>query len=149
MGIRIANDKDIVKIGDLLAQLGYPTEPVFLREKILQLLGDSSHVLVVYEERGDVESVMSIHFVPQLALVGDFAIISYLAVDANSRSKGIGKALEEYCVELATERNCDRIQVHCNIRRTDAHRFYERQGYTESRKYFSKKLERHLSSIET
>lgn len=56
-------------------------------------------------------ALMSIHFVPQLALESDFAIIGYFAVDQNARSKGIRKEMEEHCVKLAKDRDCDRIQV--------------------------------------
>lgn len=140
--VRQANIQDTAAIARLLGQLGYPTEPDRLLDKVRQLLKHPDHVLCVYEQDSTVLAVMSIHFVPQLALIGEFAIISYLAVDASARSLGIGKALEEHCVWIAKARNCDRIQVHCNIRRTDAHRFYERQGYEESRKYFSKRLKK-------
>ena len=137
MSIRIATLDDTPKIKELLEQLEYPTANDALEKRIDQLLNHSDHHLIVY---GDVEALMSIHFVPQLALPGDFAIISYFAVDEKVRSKGIGKKMEEYCVKLATDNGCERIQVKCNIRRTEAHRFYERQGYQESRKYFSKIL---------
>ena len=140
MAIRHAELRDLSGIGSLLDQLGYPAESEYLAKRIEQLISDPNHELLVYEDADLVSAVMSIHFVPQLALAGDFAIISYLAVDAAARSKGQGKLLEEHCVALAKDRKCDRIQVHCNIRRVDAHRFYERQGFVESRKYFSKKL---------
>ncbi len=141
MSIRIANVNDAANIKLLLNQLGYPTQPEQLTDKISRLINHPDQSLVVYDN-GGVKAVMSIHFVPQLALDGDFAIISYLAVDETARSEGIGRQLEEYCVRLAEGRNCDRIQVHCHIRRTEAHRFYERQGYQESRKYFIKSLKK-------
>ncbi|MES2064999.1 MAG: GNAT family N-acetyltransferase [Bacteroidota bacterium] len=141
MSIRIANVNDAANIKLLLNQLGYPTQPEQLTDKIARLINHPDQSLVVYDN-GGVKAVMSIHFVPQLALDGDFAIISYLAVDETARSEGIGRQLEEYCVRLAEGRNCDRIQVHCHIRRTEAHRFYERQGYQESRKYFIKSLKK-------
>lgn len=67
--------------------------------------------------------------------------ISYLVVDSTIRSKGIGKELEEFATASARKRGCDRIQVHCHSRRIDAHRFYERQGFKEAPKYFSKMLD--------
>jgi len=141
MSIRIANVNDAANIKSLLNQLGYPTQPEQLTDKIVRLINHPDQSLVVYDD-GGVKAVMSIHFVPQIALDGDFAIISYLAVDETARSEGIGRKLEDYCVRLAEGRNCDRIQVHCHIRRTEAHRFYERQGYQESRKYFIKSLKK-------
>lgn len=139
MNIRIANINDAVSIRSLLHQLDYPTQLEQLTNKIEKLINHPDQSLIVYDD-GSVKAVMSIHFTPQLGLEGDFAIISYFAVDEAARSEGIGLKLEDYCVQLAKDRNCDRIQVHCHIRRTEAHRFYERQGYQESRKYFIKKL---------
>jgi len=139
VNIRKATVDDVPRIGSLPDQLGYPTNRKALRDQLIFLLNHPDHLLVVGEFE-EVEAVMSIHFVPQIALKGDFAIISYLCVDEIVRSNGIGEKLEAYCTNMAIDRNCDRIQVHCNIKRVDAHRFYERQGYKESRKYFSKKL---------
>ncbi len=139
MSIRIAKAGDAQGICYLLGQLGYPTDPDFLKDKISQLINRPDHLLVVYEET-EVEAVMSVHFMPQLPLQGDFAIISYLVVDENIRSKGIGKKLEAYCVEQAKARGCARIQLHSSLKRTGAHKFYEREGYIEYPKYFTKDL---------
>ncbi|MFD2838943.1 GNAT family N-acetyltransferase [Azotobacter vinelandii] len=65
----------------------------------------------------------------------------FFCVDEASRGSGVGAALESYATELAIARGCDRMEVHCHSRRTDAHRFfYHRQGYEESPKYLIKSL---------
>jgi len=140
LGIRKAKLDDWKQISLLLDQLDYPNTDEFIKDKLEKLLLDNNEELVVYEENQEVIAFISIHFIPQIAVKGDFARISYFAVDSSIRSKGIGRMLEEYCTELATKRKCDRIEVHCHSRRTDAHRFYERQGFTESPKYFIKLL---------
>jgi N-acetylglutamate synthase-like GNAT family acetyltransferase len=140
MGIRTANVEDWQKIYLLLNQLDYPNTDTFIKEKIETLLIDPNEELLVYEEDKEVIALISIHFIPQLAVKGDFARISYFAVDTNIRSKGIGLKIEEYCTNVAKKRNCDRIEVHCHSRRIDAHRFYIRQGFIESPKYFVKML---------
>ncbi|WP_183576635.1 GNAT family N-acetyltransferase [Mucilaginibacter sp. X5P1] len=140
MSIRNAKISDAEAIRNLLEQLDYPTPDGFVEEKLPLLLDHPDQILLVYEKQGKAVGMISIHFVPQIALTGDFANISYLAVDENVRGERIGAKLEEYCTRLAAERKCDRIFVHCHIRREDAHRFYDRQGYQESRKYLVKKL---------
>ena len=140
MSIRTAVPSDAEAIRGLLHQLDYPTEAGFIAQKLPLLLAHPDQSLLVYEEQGKVVGMISIHFIPQIALAGDFATISYFAVDTNARSAGIGAKLEAYCTQLATARNCDRIYVHCHLRREAAHRFYDRQGYQESRKYQLKKL---------
>lgn len=141
MSIRKATLADSDRICDLLAQMDYPGTAVFLSEKIALLLKHPDEALLVYEENKQVLAFISIHFIPQLALKGDFARISYFAVDHDTRSKGIGKQLEEYSVALAKQRNCDRIELHSHSRRTEAHKFYYRQGYTEVPKYLVKSLQ--------
>jgi GNAT superfamily N-acetyltransferase len=140
MGIRKAKVDDWKQISLLLNQLDYPDTKPFIKEKVEILLMDPNEVLLVFEEDQSVIALISVHFIPQLAVKGDFARISYFAVDKNIRSKGIGRKIEEYCTDLAIKRNCDRIEVHCHSRRKDAHRFYIRQGFTESPKYFTKML---------
>ncbi len=67
-------------------------------------------------------------------------ITSFFVVDEKVRSRGIGKMMEEYCVELAMERKCFAIELFSQEKRTDAHRFYERQGYQHFQKFFIKEL---------
>jgi GNAT superfamily N-acetyltransferase len=141
MGIRIAKPEDWKEISELLEQLGYPETELFVKDKIVQLLNDPDEILLVYEKESRVVALMSIHFIPQIALTGDFARISYFVVDRSFRNSGIGKELEEYCYRVAEERKCDRIEVHCHARRRMAHRFYLRQGFKESPKYLMKMIE--------
>jgi GNAT superfamily N-acetyltransferase len=141
MGIRIAKPEDWKEISELLDQLGYPGTETFVKGKIEQLLNHPDEVLLVYEKESRAVALMSIHFIPQIALTGDFARISYFVVDRSLRNNGIGKELEEYCCRLAEERKCDRIEVHCHARRRMAHRFYFRQGFEESPKYLMKMIE--------
>jgi N-acetylglutamate synthase-like GNAT family acetyltransferase len=138
MSIRNAMLSDAKAIQDLLRQLDYPTTDRFIEDKLPLLIDHPDQSLVVYEKQGIVVGMISIHFIPQIALAGDFANICYLAVDENVRSEGVGAKLEAYCTALAKERKCDRIFVHCHTRREDAHRFYYRQGYQESPKYLMK-----------
>jgi len=141
MGIRPANSSDCTAISRLLDQLEYPGTAAFLEKRIKQLIDDPDERLLVYEEEGGyIAAFISLHFIPQLALEGDFARISYFAVENTARSRGIGRKMEEYCTGLARERGCHLIEVHCHTRRSRAHDFYFRQGYTESPKYLIKKL---------
>ncbi|WP_042457255.1 GNAT family N-acetyltransferase [Neobacillus dielmonensis] len=140
MGIRKARVEDCQQIFLLLNQLDYHDTELFLKEKVEKLLMDPNEELLVFEEEHSVIAFISVHYIPQLAVKGDFARISYFAVDKTIRSKGIGRQIEEHCTDLALNRNCDRMEVHCHSRRENAHRFYMRQGFIESPKYFIKML---------
>ncbi|HEY6900618.1 MAG TPA: GNAT family N-acetyltransferase [Puia sp.] len=146
--IRAARPEDAPAITRLLAQLDYPGTESFLPGRLAQLLADPAETILVYEANPDAKAgpdsqilgFLSLHFIPQIALPGDFARISYFSVDTEARSAGIGRQLEEHATQLAREKNCELIEVHCHTRRTRAHEFYYRQGYTESPKYLVKKL---------
>jgi len=140
MEIRKAKSTDAKRISELLLQLEYPVNNEFIGERIAELSRNQNEELIIAEEEGKILAVLSIHFIPQLAIHGSFARISYFCVDEHARSKGIGQELEKYCENVARDRGCDRIEVHCHSRRVRAHEFYKRQGYVESPKYFMKKL---------
>jgi len=140
MGIRKGIISDHTGIRRLLDQLDYPGTEMFLVQKMEIVINNPFTELLVYEEAEEVIAFLVLEFLPQLGLKGDIARIGYFAVDEASRSKGIGRELEEYAESLARERKCDRIEVHCHERRKEAHRFYYRRGYFESPKYLMKSL---------
>jgi GNAT superfamily N-acetyltransferase len=141
MPVRNAQPKDAAAIERLLTQLGHPVTSDLLEKRLHEMSHMPSETLIVYEdENGNVSGFMSIHIMPRIALAGDFMQIVYFAVDETARSKGIGRQMEAYAEGLARKKNCAAIFLHCNADRKDAHRFYERQGYLESPKYFIKRL---------
>jgi GNAT superfamily N-acetyltransferase len=139
--IRQATLSDALAIGRLLTQLGYPVSETFVRRKLAHLLNDKDEDLLVgIAHDQQVIGFLAMHCVPQIGVEGSFARISYLCVDENAQSKGVGKELESAACRFAVARGCDRIELHCHFRRTDAHRFYAGRGYTEFPKFFVKKL---------
>jgi GNAT superfamily N-acetyltransferase len=140
--IRDARREDTDAIAALLTALGYPGTEAFIAAKVVQQTSHPDARLLVAVEDETVLGFISLHFIPQIALAGDFCRISYLCVDGNARGKGIGALLERRAEDIARERGCDRIELHCHARRIDAHRFYLRQGYEESPKYFMKLLQK-------
>lgn len=126
---------DAPAISALLESLGYPGTHAFIERRVTQLITLPDASLLVAVDSGEVIGVISLHFIPQLALNGDIYRISYLCVSERARGRGVGALLEEHAESLARQRGCDRIELHCHERRTDAHRFYYRQHYVESPKY--------------
>ncbi len=153
MSIRSATPGDWEGISRLLTQLEYPDAAAFIRSKLVRMLNDPAETLLVWAEPpapsepasappepSAILAFLSLHVIPQIALEGDFARISYFAVDDEARSHGIGRQLEERATQIARERGCALMEVHCHTRRTRAHEFYARQGWIESPKYLIKRL---------
>lgn len=141
MGIRPVRIDDHKRISELLEQLGYPGTAPFMADKMARMIECPDEQVLVYEIQGVVQALISLHFIAQIALPGDFARISYFIIDDRFRGQGIGKEMLEYCTNLAKQRRCDRFEVHSHTRRTGAHRFYIREGFEESPKYLIKSLE--------
>jgi len=138
--IRLAQAADAFGISRLLTQLEYPGTESFVASRLATLLADPAETFLVWAEGEQILAFLSLHFIPQIAVKGDFARISYFAVDETVRSHGIGAQLEAEATRLAKEKGCALLEVHCHTRRTRAHEFYARQGYEESPKYLIKRL---------
>ena len=124
----------------LLEALGYSARTSLLVGQLENLYGKDDHQIFVFELRGEVVGFVSVHYLPQLAVGGGVAIISYLSVDETVKTPDVAGALEKYVTEKAKERKCERIQVHCLDWRTAVHQFYLNQGYKEYPKYFTKPI---------
>lgn len=140
MKIRLAEEKDSFALSALLTELGYENTEKVIDRRLAQLIDDSTEQLLVAEHGNTVLGFLSLHFIPQLALAGDFARISYFCIAEGERSKGAGQQLLQYAEKLAQQRGCDRMEVHCNESRIKANLFYAREGYSESPRYLIKDL---------
>ena len=140
MQIRAAELTDGMAIAVLLSDLGYPVTEALVNQGIQRQLDHPDAVLLVAAAEDNILGMISLHFIPQLGLPGDFCRISYFCVSPEARGQGVGAALEVHACGLARGTGCDRMEVHCHSRRILAHRFYNRQGYTESPKYLIKPL---------
>src|SRR5471030_346946 len=140
MLIRDAVAGDAAMVSQLLADLDYPASEAEVAQRIVSMATNPDSHLLVAEEQGQALGFISLHFIPQIALAGEFCRISYLCVSSHSRGGGIGQQLVNEAERLSLARGCDRMEVHSHTRRVRAHQFYERAGYEDSPKYLIKKL---------
>jgi GNAT superfamily N-acetyltransferase len=93
--------------------------------------------LLVAELDGEVVGVCQLivfrHFQRRGGLCAE---IESVHVHPSHRSQGIGGALVEATIERARAAGCYRVQLTSNNQRVDAHRFYERLGFTPSHQGF-------------
>jgi GNAT superfamily N-acetyltransferase len=57
------------------------------------------------------------------------AIVEDVVVDASCRGRGIGRAMMHDAMCVAREKGCYKLVLNSNLRRLDAHRFYEGLGF--------------------
>ncbi|HEY1588009.1 MAG TPA: GNAT family N-acetyltransferase [Polyangia bacterium] len=99
--------------------------------------GDRNHELVVGELDGRIVATLQLTFIQHLShRGGKVAQVEAVRVAASLRGGGLGAALMRWAVERARAAGCVRMQLTSNKERTDAHRFYERLGFSRSHEGF-------------
>ena len=137
MEVRMAEVADSGQIVRLLRQLGYDREIGAVEDDVAS--GAAGSVIVAATEDGIVGLLtMKIH--RQFHWGAVVASIESLVVAESERSGGIGAALVEAAVDIARASQCRLIELHSNHRRTQARRFYERQGFEVTSNYFVRQL---------
>lgn len=111
-----------------------PTRPTGAHEWALrEISADPNQSLLVGVLDGDVVATAQLSFMRMIVGGGAlYAQVEAVRTDQELRGRGIGGRLMEHIEELARERGAARLQLTSNLTRTDAHRFYERLGFTGS-----------------
>lgn len=136
--IRRARASDVEEIVAMLADdpLGAarerPGDPRYA-EAFAELDADPRQLLAVAEAGGAVVGTLQLTFIPGLSRVGATrAQIEAVRVRADQRGAGLGQGLVEWAIEESRSRGCVLVQLTSDASRADAHRFYERLGFTAS-----------------
>jgi GNAT superfamily N-acetyltransferase len=134
--IRRAAAEDVPAIVDLIAgdQLGAgrerPGDPRYA-EAFEEIDKDPNQLLAVLDSDGEVVGTLQLTFTPGLSRLGmKRATVEAVRVRADQRGSGLGRRFIEWAVEQARLRGCGLVQLTTDATREDAHRFYERLGFT-------------------
>ncbi|WP_080873491.1 GNAT family N-acetyltransferase [Oceanobacillus timonensis] len=141
MHFRKAQKEDVPAIVRLLAddELGFrreryedplPEEYYQAFEAIEVQVGNQI-ILALHEE--DIIGCIQLTIIPGLARLGmKRAQIEGVRVDKNYRGKKIGEALFQEAIAIVKAEKCGLVQLTTDKQRHDAHRFYERLGFSAS-----------------
>jgi GNAT superfamily N-acetyltransferase len=136
--IRRARAENVPEIVAMLADdpLGAtrerPGDPRYA-EAFAELDADPRQLLAVAEAGDEVVGTLQLTFIPGLSRVGATrAQIEAVRVRTDQRGAGLGQRLIEWAVGEARSRGCVLVQLTSDASRADAHRFYERLGFTAS-----------------
>jgi GNAT superfamily N-acetyltransferase len=98
-----------------------------------QIDRDPNHKLIVAEQNGEVIGTLHLMFLPSLSFQGGpRAQVESVRVGRRVRNQGIGRAMMLWTIEYARQRGCHLMQLTSHKSRVEAHRFYERLGFTVS-----------------
>ncbi|MFD7455289.1 GNAT family N-acetyltransferase [Kitasatospora sp. NPDC059827] len=145
--IRRAGEGDLPAIVAMLADdpLGAtresPDDLTPYRTAFTRIDRDPHQHLVVAERAGRVVGTLQLTVIPGLSRAGSTrTIIEGVRIHAEERGSGLGTELIEWAVERSRELGADLVQLTSDATRTDAHRFYERLGFTASHIGFKRQL---------
>jgi len=98
-----------------------------------RLSSDPNQHLVVATREGRVVGTLQLTVIPGLSRRGATrSIIEGVRIHADERGSGLGTRLIEWAIEESRRQNCQLVQLTSDKTRIDAHRFYERLGFTAS-----------------
>lgn len=140
MRIREAVGADADAMAALVTDLGYAVTRSEISER-LTLLGSAGEPPLLAQQDDEIIGCVTWHVTPVLHRPGPVGRITLLVVAAPFRGKGTGRALVDAVEARLKQRGCVLAEVTSNVRRRDAHRFYERLGFERTSFRFGKPIE--------
>lgn len=140
--ITIFDAQEIQRISNF--ELGYDVDLDIVKKQIKKLTNNNKHHIIIGFENEQTRKIIGfIHAELYESLYMDTGLnILGLAVDSNFQGQGIGKKLMSAIEDYALKNNISYIRLNSNVRRIDAHKFYESIGYVcdKTQKRLIKKL---------
>ncbi|MFJ8048072.1 GNAT family N-acetyltransferase [Streptomyces luteogriseus] len=147
LGIRAAVADDVPAIVAMLAddplgaQRESPDDLAPYLSALERLGADPNQRLVVAVREGRVVGTLQLTIIPGLSRRGATrSIVEGVRIHADERGSGLGTELIEWAIEESRNQGCQLVQLTSDKTRTDAHRFYERLGFTASHTGFKLQL---------
>ncbi|MGW2713575.1 GNAT family N-acetyltransferase [Streptomyces argyrophyllae] len=145
--IRAATADDLPAIVAMLAddplgvQRESPGDLTPYRNALERLAADPHQHVVVAVREGRVIGTLQLTIIPGLSHKGATrALIEAVRIHADERGSGLGSRLIEWAIDTSRQLGCQMVQLTSDKTRTDAHRFYERLGFTASHEGFKLRL---------
>ncbi|WP_445280123.1 GNAT family N-acetyltransferase [Streptomyces sp. DSM 118148] len=137
--IRRATAPDLPAIVAMLAddplgaQRESPDDLSPYRAALERLNADPNQRLVVAVRKARVVGTLQLTIIPGLSRRGTTrSIIEAVRIHAGERGSGLGTQLIQWAIDESRRQGCQLVQLTSDSSRTDAHRFYERLGFTAS-----------------
>ena len=138
ISIRRATAGDVHPIVAMLAddplgaQREQPGDPAYL--KAFEVIDADPHQYLAVAVAGDeVVGTLQLTFTSGLSRKGmTRATVEAVRVRSDQRGKRLGEQLLHWAIDEARARGCGVVQLTTDASRVDAHRFYERLGFTAS-----------------
>lgn len=129
--IREADPKDSSVIEKLYKKLApHSINLKVLPERVEQIRKDYNNFLFVYEEDHVIKGSIFITFCLDPGYeFRPYTIVEYVIVGEGYRGKGIGEKLLKHVEKVSIGRESTRIVLLSSVARTEAHKFFTKNGY--------------------
>ena len=137
--IRAATVDDAAELARLFVELGHPAHAgeVAARWTAFAAAGNST---LVAASGGGLLGAATLHRTHVLHRPRPVGRITAMVVDARFRGAGIGRALVAAAERELAAAGCGLVEVTSNLRRGDAHAFYERLGFDRTSYRFARSV---------
>jgi len=132
ISIRQMSPQDALAVTSLTKQLGYPLSSDQIVQNINVVLSNKDHDAFVALYGDKVVGWVGVAYSIQIENP-PYCEVRGLVVDDQHRSHGIGKLLIEKAKRWAKEKGNDKLRLRCNVKRTEAHVFYQHVGFKETK----------------
>ena len=141
--IREAEAKDFPAVYGLMKnELGYhDLNETDALERLVYFKQSKDWETFVAVINGDIVGFIGVMKGIAYTLEGFYSEIVALAVSVKTRRAGVGSALVRKAEEWASQNGAHEMGLHSNMKRLEAHHFYEGIGYIKKSYWFGKKLE--------
>lgn len=135
-----ANYQDLDEVFALMNELEDSTlEKNMFTKQFQRCMEDKNVYIYLYKEDG-VKACITLyvhHYLHHRCITGE---IGELIVKNEYRGQKIGQQLLDYVEEMGKKLQLEEISLSSGMKRVDAHRFYQRNGYIKDHFCFEKKL---------
>ena len=120
------------QLGSQREKLSLPLDPRYIAA-FEAIEADNNQRLVVMLDGDEVIGTLQLSFIPGLARIGAWrGQIEAVRIAAHRRDSGFGQLMIEWAIAECRSRHCKLVQLTTDKSRSDAHRFYEKLGFTAS-----------------
>jgi GNAT superfamily N-acetyltransferase len=138
--IRSPRPDDVDGIAGLLGELGYPSAPASVSQRLAELARQGHIAVFVAEVDGRPVGLATAYIVPAIHVDRPVGVLSALVVQEGHRRRGLGRELVAAAEAWARDRNAYRMTLSTGLARQEAHAFYEGLGYEHTSRRYSRLL---------
>jgi hypothetical protein len=127
----------------LLGELGYPSEEADVCDRLHGLLPSNTSRVLVAESANEIVGLMVAELIRHFPNGSMICRVTALVVSSHQRGLGIGQRLLAGAADFAREHHCSGVEITTAEHRFEAHRFYQRLGFSRTSVRFFQPLGEH------